>query len=66
MVNKSEVSLSSKGRVETAVMDVTDLESVKKAVRNTIDAFGSINILVCNAGIGGPDMKVWEYPFEEW
>ena len=66
MVNKTASSLSSKGMVETAVMDVTDLESVKKAVSQTIDAFGSINILVCNAGIGGPDMKVWEYPFEEW
>ena len=65
MVNKTASSLSSKGMVETAVMDVTDLESVKKAVSQTIDAFGSINILVCNAGIGGPDMKVWEYPFEE-
>ena len=66
MVNKTASSLSSKGMVETAVMDVTDLESVKKAVSQTIDAFGSINILVCNAGIGGPNMKVWEYPPEEW
>ena len=66
MVNKTASSLASKGRVETAVMDVTDLESVKKAVSQTIDAFGSINILVCNAGIGGPNMKVWDYPPEEW
>ena len=66
MVNKTASSLASKGRVETAVMDVTDLESVKKAVSQTIDAFGSINILVCNAGIAGPTMKVWEYPPEEW
>ena len=66
MVNKTASSLSSKGMVETAVMDVTDLESVKKAVSQTIDAFGSINILVCNAGIGGPNMKVWDYPPEEW
>lgn len=66
MVNKTASSLSSKGMVETAVMDVTDLESVKKAVSQTIDAFGSINILVCNAGIAGPTMKVWEYPPEEW
>ena len=66
MVNKTASSLSSKGMVETAVMDVTDLESVKKAVSQTIDAFGSINILVCNAGIGGPNMTVWDYPPEEW
>jgi len=66
MVNKTAASLASKGRVETAVMDVIDLESVKNAVSQTKDAFGSINILVCNAGIAGPTMKVWEYPPEEW
>ena len=66
MVNKTASSLASKGRVETAVIDVTDLESVKNAVSKTKDAFGSINILVCNAGIAGPTMKVWEYPPEEW
>ena len=66
MVNKTAASLASKGRVETAVMDVTDLESVKNAVSQTKDAFDSIDILVCNAGIAGPTMKVWEYPPEEW
>jgi len=66
LVKKTAASLSSRGRVETAVMDVTDLESVKNAVSQTKDAFGSINILVCNAGIAGPTMKVWEYPPEEW
>ena len=66
LVKKTAANLTSKGRVETAVMDVTDLESVKNAVSQTNDAFGSINILVCNAGIAGPTMKVWEYPPEEW
>ena len=47
-------------------MDVTDLKSVKNAVNRTKDAFDSIDILVCNAGISGPTMKVWEYPPEEW
>ena len=66
MVNKTAASLASKGRVETAVMDVTDLESVKNAVSQTKDAFDSIDILVCNAGIAGPTVKVWEYPPEAW
>ena len=66
MVNKTAASLASKGRVETAVMDVIDLESVKNAVNRTKDAFDSIDILVCNAGIAGPTVKVWEYPPEEW
>ncbi len=58
--------LASKGRVETAIMDVTDLDSVKDSVAGVRDAFGSIDILVCNAGIAGPTVKVWEYPPEEW
>ena len=66
MVNKTAASLASKGKVETVVMDVTDLKSVKNAVNRTKDAFDSIDILVCNAGISGPTMKVWEYPPEEW
>ena len=66
MVNKTAGSLSSKGRVETAVMDVTDLESVKNAARQTKEALGRIDILVCNAGIAGPTVKLCEYPPEEW
>ena len=27
---------------------------------------GAIEILVCNAGIAGPTVKIWEYPPEEW
>ena len=66
MVNKTAGSLSSKGRVETAVMEVTDLESVKNAARQTKEALGRIDILVCNAGIAGPTVKLCEYPPEEW
>ena len=58
--------LASKGRVETAIMDVTDLDSVKDSAAGVRDAFGSIDILVCNAGIAGPAVKVWDYPPEEW
>ena len=27
---------------------------------------GGIDILVCNAGIAGPTMPLWEYPVDEW
>ena len=66
LVYKTAASLASKGRVETAVMDVTDLESVKNAARQTKEALGRIDILVCNAGIAGPTVKLCEYPPEEW
>ena len=58
--------LSSKGQVETVVMDVTELESVRNAAKKTKELLGAIEILVCNAGIAGPTAKIWEYPPEEW
>ena len=66
LVEETANSLASKGKVEIAVMDVTDLDSVKAATQKTIDTLGSIDILVCNAGIAGPTVKVWEYPSEDW
>ena len=59
-------SLSSKGKVEPVVMDVTDLKSVRNAAEISEELLGSIEILVCNAGIAGPTAKIWEYPLEEW
>ena len=47
-------------------MDVTELTSVKKACENSIKEFGSIDILICNAGIAGPTVKTWEYSTEDW
>ena len=59
-------SLSSKGKVEPIVMDVTDLKSVRNATEKTEELLGAIEVLVCNAGIAGPTAKIWEYPPEEW
>ena len=66
LVEETADLLVSKGKVEFAVMDVTDLNSVKDATKKTVDSFGSLDILVCNAGIAGPSFKVWEYPPEDW
>ena len=59
-------SLSSKGKVEPVVMDVTDLKSVRNAAKKTEESLRAIEVLVCNAGIAGPTAKIWEYPPEEW
>ena len=66
LVRKTATNLAKKGSVEMVVMDVTDLESVKNAAKETKNTFGNIDILVCNAGIAGPSLKTWEYPSEEW
>ena len=66
LVRKTTTSLAKKGSVGMVVMDVTDLESVKNAAKETKNTFGNIDILVCNAGIAGPSLKTWEYTAEEW
>ena len=58
--------LSSKGNIKPFAIDVADLESVRNATEKTKDLLGNIEILVCNAGIAGPNAKIWEYPPEEW
>lgn len=66
LLREAAKSLNAEGRVETAVMDVTDLNSIKNATQQTQQSFGHIDILVCNAGIAGPSAKLWEYPPEAW
>jgi len=66
LVEETVRSLETRGMAEAVVVDVTDLASVKSATEKTKTSMGSIDILVCNAGIGGPNMKVWDYPPEEW
>ena len=65
-VRETAESLTSQGCVDIRVMDVTDLNSVKNAAQQTREALGRIDILVCNAGIAGPTVPVWEYPPKDW
>lgn len=47
-------------------LDVTDESSVTDAIDATVDEFGSLDVLVNNAGIGGPTAPVEEVTVEEW
>jgi len=66
LLKKTSNYLSSKGSVQPVIMDVADLESVRNAAKKTEELLGTIEILVCNAGIAGPTAKIWEYLPEEW
>ena len=64
--DKAASEVGARGRVLTQAVDVSDLAQVEAAAAATAAAFGGIDILVANAGIAGPNHKVWEYPVNEW
>jgi NAD(P)-dependent dehydrogenase (short-subunit alcohol dehydrogenase family) len=47
-------------------VDVCDPAALQAAVKQTVDAFGRIDGLVCSAGITGPVLPVAKYPLAEW
>lgn len=52
--------------IHCAAVDLTDNNAVEFAAGKTAERLGGINILVCSAGITGPNRKTWEYGVEDW
>jgi len=52
--------------VMTHALDVTDHHAVERAAQATAERLGGIDVLVCSAGITGPNTTTWEYPVEAW
>jgi 3-oxoacyl-[acyl-carrier protein] reductase len=50
----------------TAALDVADADAVARATEVTLAALGRIDVLVCSAGITGPNATTWEYSPEAW
>ena len=61
LANETVKELSSAGEIMAVHTDVTDLKSVEAARDATLEAFGTAEILVNNAGIAGPNAPTWEY-----
>jgi len=53
-------------RARSFTLDVADPDAVERAARETAETCGAIDILVCSAGITGPNMPLAEYPVDEW
>jgi NAD(P)-dependent dehydrogenase (short-subunit alcohol dehydrogenase family) len=53
-------------RTHTATLDVSDEAQVTRAFDETVKALGRVDVLVCSAGITGPNMTVAEYPVADW
>jgi 2-dehydro-3-deoxy-L-rhamnonate dehydrogenase (NAD+) len=50
----------------TYSVEVTDASAVDRVCGETHGALGGIDILVCSAGITGPNKPMWEYPVDDW
>src|SRR4029077_9574338 len=50
----------------TLAIEVADADAVSRAAEATALDLGRIDILVCSAGITGPNVPVWEYPVDRW
>ena len=63
---QSASELAAKGvDVRLAVGDVAEPEVAQRAADQAMDAWGRIDVLVNNAGIGGTIGTIWELPVEE-
>jgi NAD(P)-dependent dehydrogenase (short-subunit alcohol dehydrogenase family) len=54
------------GKALAIPMDILKEQDVIDAVKTVIDAYGHIDILVNNSGIGGPTAYVWDLKLDEW
>lgn len=52
--------------VNTVAVDVASHASVVEAVQKTVSHNPAIDALVNSAGITGPNVKLWDYPPEQW
>ncbi|HEX4884974.1 MAG TPA: SDR family NAD(P)-dependent oxidoreductase [Casimicrobiaceae bacterium] len=57
---------SAHGFAHTEAIDVADPAAVERAAAATDAALGRIDVLVCSAGIAGPNKMTWEFPIDEW
>lgn len=55
-----------KGQARFIKADVSQASQVEALIRQTVDAYGRLDIAVNNAGVGGEAAATGEYPLEEW
>lgn len=54
------------GAKGTCLVDVANPDAVSAAMESSVAAMGGLDILVCSAGITGPNTTVSDYPVEAW
>ena len=54
------------GNPHAETVDVSSEADVRRAVDSTLAKMSRIDVLVCSAGITGPNTSTWEYPVDAW
>jgi 3-oxoacyl-[acyl-carrier protein] reductase len=54
------------GNAHVEKLDVSQEADVARARDGTLKALGKIDVLVCSAGITGPNTSTWDYPVDAW
>jgi 3-oxoacyl-[acyl-carrier protein] reductase len=54
------------GPAHTVALDVADASAVDAAAKASAAALGRLDVLVCSAGITGPNTTVEDYPVDAW
>ena len=69
--DRDEAALAESARLlgdgtHTARLDVADEAQVQSAFDASLKALGKVDVLVCSAGITGPNLPTQDYPLIEW
>jgi 2-dehydro-3-deoxy-L-rhamnonate dehydrogenase (NAD+) len=62
----SAKELAAAGKVIAVAVDITDEAAVARALADTTERIGKLDIFVNNAGIAGASKTLWDYTPEEW
>ena len=62
----SAKELAAAGKVIAVAVDITDEAAVARALAETTERIGKLDIFVNNAGIAGASKTLWDYTPEEW
>ncbi len=54
------------GAADVQALDIADPDAVARAMAGSLAALGGLDVLVCSAGITGPNTTVKDYPAEAW